>query len=118
MSNKDRIEQVWRERQQRQQHYREQALRLLPWVCARCGRDFDSKRLRELTVHHKDHDHDHNPSDGSNWELLCLYCHDEEHQRTLSANHLHSESNHPGGNHRPFTGLQELLNNGKKSDPR
>ncbi|MFT6330773.1 MAG: hypothetical protein ACJAYN_002719, partial [Bermanella sp.] len=22
-----------------------------------------------------------NPSDGSNWELLCLYCHDEEHSK-------------------------------------
>jgi len=36
-----------------------------------------SKNLRELTVHHKDHDHHNNPSDGSNRELLCLYCHDE-----------------------------------------
>ncbi|MFA7667514.1 MAG: HNH endonuclease, partial [Burkholderiaceae bacterium] len=22
---------------------------------------------------------DDNPPDGSNWELLCLYCHDNEH---------------------------------------
>ncbi|QTG90742.1 HNH endonuclease, partial [Vibrio furnissii] len=26
-----------------------------------------------------DHDHTNNPEDGSNWELLCLYCHDHEH---------------------------------------
>ena len=27
------------------------------------------------------HNHDNNPQDGSNWELLCLYCHDNEHSR-------------------------------------
>jgi hypothetical protein len=61
--------------------YREQALKLYPWVCGRCAREFDRTNLRELTVHHKDMDHDNNPPDGSNWELLCLYCHDNEHQR-------------------------------------
>ncbi len=70
-----------RERELRMKGYREQALKLFPWVCARCGREFEGKRLRELTVHHKDHDHDNNPPDGSNWELLCLYCHDNEHSR-------------------------------------
>ena len=64
-----------------QQHYREQALKLFPWICAHCGREFDGKKLSQLTVHHKDHNHDNNPPDGSNWELLCLYCHDNEHQR-------------------------------------
>ena len=61
--------------------YREQALKLFPWVCGRCGREFTRANLRELTVHHKDMDHDNNPPDGSNWELLCLYCHDNEHQK-------------------------------------
>jgi len=61
--------------------YREQALKLLPWICAHCGREFDGKRLRELTVHHKDHNHDNNPPDGSNWELLCIYCHEHEHAK-------------------------------------
>jgi hypothetical protein len=61
--------------------YREQALKLYPWVCGRCAREFDHSNLRELTVHHKDMDHDNNPPDGSNWELLCLYCHDNEHQK-------------------------------------
>ncbi len=60
---------------------RERALKLFPWVCAHCGREFDGKTLHQLTVHHKDHHHDNNPPDGSNWELLCLYCHDNEHQR-------------------------------------
>ena len=67
--------------EQREQDYRARALKLYPWVCGRCGREFDRANLRELTVHHKDHDHDNNPADGSNWELLCLYCHDNEHQR-------------------------------------
>jgi HNH endonuclease len=65
--------------------YREQALKMFPWICAHCGREFDGKRLKQLTVHHKDHNHDHNPPDGSNWELLCLYCHENEHQRNQVA---------------------------------
>jgi hypothetical protein len=67
----------------RLQGYRERALKLYPWVCGRCGREFTHANLHELTVHHRDHNHDNNPSDGSNWELLCLYCHDNEHQRQL-----------------------------------
>ena len=50
-------------------------------MCARCGREFTRENLHELTVHHKDHNHDNNPADGSNWENLCLYCHDWEHQK-------------------------------------
>lgn len=65
----------------REQSYREQALKLYPWTCGHCARDFVRKNLRELTVHHVDHNHDNNPSDGSNWELLCIYCHDEEHTK-------------------------------------
>ncbi|WP_041523001.1 YajD family HNH nuclease [Gilvimarinus agarilyticus] len=61
--------------------YREQSLKLYPWVCGRCTREFTRKNLSELTVHHRDHNHDNNPPDGSNWELLCLYCHDEEHTK-------------------------------------
>jgi 5-methylcytosine-specific restriction endonuclease McrA len=68
-------------RREREKTYRERALKLFPWVCGHCGRDFDGKRLRELTVHHKDHNHDNNPPDGSNWELLCIYCHDNAHAR-------------------------------------
>ena len=65
----------------RQDGYREKALRIHPHVCASCGREFDGKRLKELTVHHKDHNHNNNPPDGSNWELLCIYCHDHEHEK-------------------------------------
>lgn len=63
--------------------YREQSLRLHPWICGRCGREFTRVNLHELTVHHIDHNHDNNPSDGSNWENLCLYCHDHEHQKNI-----------------------------------
>ncbi len=70
-----------KEEHQRQSGYREQALKLFPHVCGRCSRDFEGKKIRELTVHHIDHNHDNNPTNGSNWELLCLYCHDHEHTR-------------------------------------
>ena len=66
--------------------YRERALNLFPWLCTRCVREFPASRLRELTVHHKDGNHDNNPLDGSNWELLCLYCHENEHARVTDAN--------------------------------
>ena len=74
----------WRHRmmqKSQEQSYRARALQSSPWVCAHCGREFDGKKLNHLTVHHKDHNHHNNPPDGSNWELLCLYCHDNEHQR-------------------------------------
>src|SRR5258707_14553908 len=67
----------------REQGYREQALKIYPWICGRCAREFTHANLRELTVHHKDHNHDNNPLDGSNWELLCIYCHENEHARVL-----------------------------------
>jgi hypothetical protein len=50
-----------REQKVREKGYRERALSLFPHVCASCGREFSGKRLKELTVHHKNHDHDHNP---------------------------------------------------------
>ena len=72
-----------RAREEREKGYREQAMKLFPWICGRCGREFSGANLRMLTVHHKDGNHDNNPADGSNWELLCLYCHDAEHSRYL-----------------------------------
>ena len=74
-----------RNQEERERGYRERALKMYPWVCGRCAREFNHKNVRELTVHHRDHNHDNNPEDGSNWELLCLYCHDNEHQRYLTA---------------------------------
>ena len=66
---------------ERETGYRERALKLYPWICGRCAREFERIGLSELTVHHVDHNHDNNPNDGSNWELLCIYCHDEEHTK-------------------------------------
>jgi hypothetical protein len=77
------LAEIQRETERRQKGYRERALALFPHVCASCGREFSGKRLSELTVHHKDHNHQNNPSDGSNWELLCIYCHDHEHEKYL-----------------------------------
>jgi len=117
----DRQEQIIadarKNRDLREKAYREQALRLYPHLCARCGREFSGKKLRELTVHHKDHDHDNNPPDGSNWELLCLYCHDNEHQEYMDEGTFGKTT--PGGGstpsttHRPFAGLEDLLRNKK-----
>ena len=64
-------------------NYRDAALKILPWICARCAREFNGKNVRELTVHHRDGDHHNNPPDGSNWELLCIYCHENEHARVV-----------------------------------
>ncbi|MCU0933553.1 MAG: YajD family HNH nuclease [Thiobacillaceae bacterium] len=101
----------------RAETYRGQALKLFPWVCGRCGRTFDSRNLAQLTVHHKDHNHDNTPPDGSNWELLCLYCHDAEHSRDLDAPLIAPTraSNQPAtaASHNPFAGLKDLLGKGK-----
>ncbi len=115
----DKTDQIIAEtRRNREKTYRERALKLFPWVCARCGREFSGKRLRELTVHHKDHDHDNNPPDGSNWELLCLYCHDNEHSRYTDAEWTDEtpsrrEEEPPSTTHQPFAALEALLKNKK-----
>jgi 5-methylcytosine-specific restriction endonuclease McrA len=101
-----------RARELREQGYREQALKLFPRICGRCGREFAGANLRMLTVHHKDGNHDNNPADGSNWELLCLYCHDAEHSRYLDEA-AHGEAG-PGpqaasATHKPFADLKALL---------
>ncbi len=102
-----------RHQEQQSKTYRAQALKLYPWICGRCGREFDGKRLRELTVHHKDHNHDYNPPDGSNWELLCLYCHDNEHARQQVADAYGAatpgEDYEPPSTYRPFAALEQLL---------
>jgi len=96
--------------------YRELALKLYPWICTRCAREFSGARVRELTVHHKDGDHDNNPLDGSNWELLCIYCHENEHARV-------EDSRAGGGGEKPkaavamhkgLAGLADLLKKGKR----
>lgn len=95
----------------REKDYREQALKLYPWICGRCAREFTQANLRELTVHHRDHNHDNNPSDGSNWELLCLYCHDNEHQKQIEAAAGRSlvTPRGPVATHSPFADLKARL---------
>ena len=103
----------------REQGYRARALKMFPHVCASCGREFSGKRLRELTVHHRDHNHDNNPPDGSNWELLCIYCHDHEHEKFRMEGYRSSglgiDDQQPApSTFQPFAGLDELL----KSKPK
>ena len=114
LDSQDRIiAEARRHQAQQEKTYRGQALKMYPWICARCGREFQGKKLRELTVHHKDHNHDNNPPDGSNWELLCLYCHDNEHARQQVADASGEVT--PGGEHeppytyKPFAALDDLL---------
>jgi len=108
-----------RNRDGREQSYRAQALKLYPWICGRCAREFDASNVRELTVHHRDHNHDNNPADGSNWELLCVYCHDNEHSRHLEAarNATASADAPPPATHQPFANLADLLKGrGRRED--
>lgn len=114
----DRLSQVVadarRHMQEREKTYREKALKMYPHVCGRCGREFSGRQLRELTVHHRDHNHDNNPPDGSNWELLCIYCHDNEHGRLEVAEAYQpgtssKEASDADFSHKPFSGLEALL---------
>jgi hypothetical protein len=102
-----------RYKEEREQDYRARALKLYPWVCGRCGREFYRANVAELTVHHRDHNHDNNPADGSNWELLCLYCHDNEHMRYVDQVRYGattaSKGESPGATHQPFSALASLL---------
>ena len=103
---------------ERAKGYRVRALKIYPWICGRCAREFTHTNLRELTVHHRDHNHNNNPPDGSNWELLCLYCHDNEHQKQLEleAGGGSSGKQSAAATHSPFANLQALLAGGKKKD--
>jgi hypothetical protein len=97
----------------RESGYRERALKLYPWICGRCGREFTGARVRELTVHHRDHNHDNNPPDGSNWELLCIYCHENEHARLLDEVIRDRKDEGPAtATHNPFANLKDLLKKG------
>jgi len=113
----DIVAEMRKEEQNRQAGYREKALKLFPHVCGRCTREFEGKKLRELTVHHKDHNHDNNPSDGSNWELLCLYCHDHEHTRGIqeqrSSDGPTEQPARPSLGHSPFAALGDRFKGSK-----
>jgi hypothetical protein len=100
--------------------YREQALKLYPWICGRCAREFAHANLQLLEVHHRDGNHDNNPTDGSNWELLCTYCHEAEHRKVL--NNAGRGGEHSGGEknaqatYRPFESLGALLKHKPEKD--
>lgn len=118
-SNQTRLDSIVaearRHNSEREATYRGRALKLFPWICARCAREFSGVRLQELTVHHKDHNHDNNPLDGSNWELLCIYCHENEHAQVLDES-LRGRTvggQAPVASHNPFADLQEKLNQKK-----
>ena len=89
---------------------------MYPWVCGRCGREFTRANLQELTVHHRNHDHDFNPADGSNWELLCVYCHDNEHSRYIDHTGVSAsaaEDAPTAATGTPFANLRALLKRGE-----
>ena len=121
-TNNDKLDRVVadarRARETRDLGYREQALKMYPHICGRCTREFTQKNLYELTVHHRNHDHDFKPADGSNWELLCLYCHDNEHQRQLEAHQGHmsggsGKSKQNSATFNPFADLKNMLDTKK-----
>jgi 5-methylcytosine-specific restriction endonuclease McrA len=71
--------------------YRKLSLKIHGLICAKCGREFDVHNQHLLTVHHKDGNRWNNPPDGSNWENLCVYCHDDEHSRGMLGDYLNPE---------------------------
>lgn len=97
---------------ERAKSYRERALKMYPWICGRCSREFTRQNISELTVHHRNHDHDDNPADGSNWELLCIYCHDNEHQRQIEAQYGATSDERVRGKatFNPFAALKDIIN--------
>ena len=66
-----------------------------------------------LEAHHRDGNHDNNPPDGSNWELLCTYCHEAEHRRYLDSAgrdpQAVGDGKEPQATYRPFENLGALL---------
>ena len=82
------VEEAKQEAGRRRRDYRARSLELYGWICAKCAREFDESNLHLLTVHHKDGNHDNNPRDGSNWENLCVDCHEAEHTKGLLGDYL------------------------------
>ena len=109
------VEKALRNRSFRERDYRAMSLKIHPWVCGRCGREFSSRNIHELTVHHKDHDHSNNPDDGSNWEHLCIYCHEDEHARFIDIvdESTLDRSPSPVVTTKSLSSLSELLKNHK-----
>ena len=100
---------------ERERGYRARALKMYPWVCGRCARAFTHANLQQLEVHHRNGNHDDTPSDGSNWELLCTYCHEHEHSKVRdSAGRSDGQAAKPGATFSPFADLKERLQSGKR----
>jgi hypothetical protein len=120
--NNDKLDKIVanarKDSEMRAKGYRERALAMYPWVCGRCTREFTRQNVMELTVHHRNHNHDDNPADGSNWELLCVYCHDNEHSRYIDFDG-HAEasaaSSVKSATTNPFANLADLLAKKKQS---
>ena len=87
----DDIVRELRQTTSRASDYRERSLQIHGLICAKCAREFDYKDRHLMTVHHKDGNSRNNPPDGSNWENLCVYCHDDEHSRELLGDYLNEE---------------------------
>jgi len=92
ISEKKSLEEKLRRLNGFQQDYRRQSLAIHGWICARCAREFDESNVHLLTVHHKDGNPRNNPKDGSNWENLCTYCHDDIHSRGLLGDYLEGKN--------------------------
>jgi len=60
-----------------------------------------------------DHNYKNNPPADSNWELLCLYFHDNKYSCSLDAKWLAKENldkkDEPTTTHSPFANLKDLL---------
>ncbi|MCX7634741.1 MAG: YajD family HNH nuclease [Syntrophales bacterium] len=96
-SPEDVVRSLREEQRSRQEDYRERSLALHGLVCARCGRSFEAKDRHLLTVHHKDGNHFNNPADGSNWENLCVYCHEDVHSRSILGDYFAGEGSRDVG---------------------
>ncbi len=104
-----------RQAEEREAGYRARALKLFPWVCGRCARTFTHANLQLLEVHHKNGNHHDNPPDGSNWELLCTYCHEHEHSKLKDmAGRSDTGTATALATHNPFADLKAKLAGKKK----
>ena len=92
-TEKKSVEEIVREARQAVKGggYREQSLKIHGLICAKCGREFEANNAHLLTVHHRDGNPNNNPPDGSNWENLCVYCHDDEHSRGLLGDYFNNK---------------------------
>ena len=117
MKDSNQMEKIHRDIAEKEKGYRARALKLFPHICGSCSREFTGSKLKELTVHHKDHNHQNNPPDGSNWELLCVYCHDHEHEKhKMKGYGSSSDDSIKLGGFSAFEGLDSLFPDRKQDE--